>query len=230
MFRTRRARRLGVFVVALLASTQASCFGGDERPTRLIDGSAARAPAVTLEGVDSPQIVTTATAIDPRKVSGGPVARCLATTREHETRAPVILHVGVDGASITFRTASGRYVVACDGVRAGSQTGVRWCGRALGRMHGGRLLDPRLDLADCSSPSGDPVAFAWVAPGPHARYVAVRRRGFVEVNRVVAGLPVRVTTTSDIELDTASASFAVSEHSAAGRKLRSYTVQARVAG
>ena len=97
-------------------------------------------------------------------------------------------------------------------------------------MHAGRLLDPRLELAGCSTSSGDPIAFAWIEPGRRTRYVALHRNGFVEVYPVLAGLPVRVATTSDIDLDTSSASFEVSEYDADGRRIRSYTLDARVAG
>ncbi|HEU5009581.1 MAG TPA: hypothetical protein VFT33_02680, partial [Gaiellaceae bacterium] len=105
-----------------------------------------------------------------------------------------------------------------------------WCGVALARMRGERLLDPRLDIASCTTQSGVPVAFAWVQPGPGTRYVAVDHEGFVEMYRVVAGLPVRAAITSGVDLDTSSASFDVSEHDADGRSLRSYTLRTRVAG
>jgi hypothetical protein len=145
-------------------------------------------------------------------------------------RAPVISRVGVDGTSVTFRTASGGNLVACDGTAIYGEPNRPWCGEALGRVRAGRLLDPRLDLAACSTPSGDRVAFAWVEPGRGARYVAVRRHGFGEVYPVVGPVPVRIATTSDIDLETSSASFAVTEHDADGRLLRSYSLQARVAG
>jgi hypothetical protein len=98
-------------------------------------------------------------------------------------------------------------------------------------VHAGRLVDPRLDLAGCSTRDGDPVAFAWVVPARRARYVAVRHDAFSEVYPVLRGdVPIRVSTTTDIDLDTSSASFEISEHDAVGRAVRAYTVQARVAG
>jgi len=143
---------------------------------------------------------------------------------------PIVRRVGVDGASVTYRTASGRNLVACDGTAVSSEHDRTWCGLALARVRDERLLDPRLDLASCTTPSGDSVAFAWVEPGPRTRYVAVRRHGFVEVYPLIAGLPVRLAATSGIDLDTSSASFDVSEHDATGQLLRSYTLRARVAG
>jgi hypothetical protein len=162
--------------------------------------------------------------------ASGPVARCLVATREHVPRAPIVRRVGVDGASVTYRTTSGRDLVACDGSALGGEHGSTWCGVALARVRNEHLLDPRLDLASCSTPSGDSVAFAWVEPGPRTRYVALGRHGFAEVYPVIAGLPVRVAATSRLDLDTSSASFDVSEHDATGKLLRSYTLRAHVAG
>jgi hypothetical protein len=225
-----RACGPGVVLVALAAVVQIGCLGGDGLPGELVDGSAARAPSVTLDGVSSPQVETKAAALDLRAASTGPVSRCLATTREHVPRSPIVRRVGVAGASVTYRTASGRGLVACDGTDLGADHDQTWCGVALGRMRGQRLLDPRLDLAACTTESDVPVAFAWVEPGPGTRYVAVDHEGFGEVYRVVAGLPVRVAITSGIDLDTSSASFDVSEHDDDGRSLRSYTLHTRVAG
>jgi hypothetical protein len=220
----------GVVLAALAAAVQIGCLGGDGLPTELVDGSAARAPSVTLDGVSSRQLGTKAAALDLRAASTGPVSRCLATTREHVPRSPIVRRVGVAGASVTYRTASGRDLVACDGTDLGADHDLTWCGVALGRMRGERLLDPRLDLASCTTESDMPVAFAWVEPGPGTRYVAVEDGAVVEVYRVIAGLPVRVAITSGIDLDTSSASFDVSEHDDDGRSLRSYTLRTRVAG
>ena len=223
--------RRGRLVLAAIAGlVQVGCLGDSEPPSRLVDGSAAQAPSVALEGAASPQVETKATAIDANGVRVGPVARCLAATHEHTPRGPVVSRVGVDGESVTFRTASGRGLVACDGTAMHTGSDRAWCGTALGRLRNGRLLDPRLDLAACSTPSGGPVAFAWVDPGQRTRYVAVKRDGFVEEYPVIAGLPIRIAATSGIDLDTSSASFEVSEHDSNGSLLRSYTLRARVAG
>src|SRR5262249_46219522 len=152
-----------------------------------------------------------AVALDLREAGGGPGSRCLATTHEHVPHAPLVRRVGVEGASVTDPTASGRAVVACGGTKLSSGGDRAGGGVALGRMRSGRLLDPRLDVASCSTQSGEPVAFAWVEPAPRTSYVTVGREGFVEVYAVIAGLPVRVATTSGIDVDTSSASFDVSE-------------------
>jgi len=220
----------GAVLVALAAVVQIGCFGGDGPPSELVDGSAARAPSVTLDGVPTRQVATKAAALDLRAASTGPVLRCLATTREHVPRSPIVWRVGVAGASVTYRTASGRDLVACDGTDLGADHDQTWCGVALGLMRGKRLLDSRLDIASCTTQSDVPVGFAWVEPGPRTRYVAVHHEGFAEVYRVAAELPVRVAITSGIDLDTSSASFDVSEHDSEGERLRSYTLRTRVAG
>ena len=74
------------------------------------------------------------------------------------------------------------------------------------------------------------MAFAWIEPAAGARFVAVRHHEFVEVYEVVADLPVRVTTTTAIDVEESSAAFEISEHDAGGALLRSYTLTARVGG
>jgi hypothetical protein len=225
-----RTRGPQVVLVALAALVQVACLEGDGPPSRLVDGSPARTPSAALAGVSSRQVETKAAVLDLRDAANGSVARCFAATPEHIPHAPIVRRVGVDGASVTYRTASGRGLVACDGTALGAGHGLTWCGVALAQVRNERLLDPRLDLASCSTPSGDSVAFAWVEPGPRTRFVAVGRHGFVEVYPVVARLPVRVATTSGIDIDTSSASLDVSEHDAEGRRLRFYTLRTRVAG
>jgi hypothetical protein len=97
-------------------------------------------------------------------------------------------------------------------------------------VHGGHLLDPRLDLASCASGGGSRLAFTWIEPDRRARYVAVRHEGYAEVYPVLARLPVRVATDTNIDLGTSSASFEISEHASAGDLLRRYRITASVAG
>src|SRR5215831_1763199 len=102
-----RTRGPSVALVALAAVVQVACVGGDGPPNELVDGSAARKPPVTLDGVSSRQVETRAVALDLREAGSGPVSRCLATTHEHVPHAPLVRRVGVEGASVTYRTASG---------------------------------------------------------------------------------------------------------------------------
>jgi hypothetical protein len=186
---------------------------------------------MALDGVAGRQIATRVTAAAPRNVvANSIVARCLDTEGEYTPLGPVVSRVGVDGASVTFRAASGRILVACDGGTPGTTASRPWCGLAVGRLHRERLLDPRLDLAGCVTASGDPVAFAWIEPSPRARYVTLHRNRFVEAYPVLGNLPVRVATTAGVDPERSSVTFEISEHDRDGDAIREYTLEAHVAG
>ena len=142
----------------------------------------------------------------------------------------MVVRVGVNGGE---RSRSALHpdetLIACDRAAAVGEGRDVWCGIAVGRLERGRLQDPRLDLAGCRTAAADPVAFAWVEPGRATRYVTVDQPGFTEVYRVASGLPVRVTTTADID-QKARASFRITEHDGDGNFVRAYTLDARVAG
>jgi hypothetical protein len=211
-------------LVALAAGVQAACSGGADRPTHVIDGSKAGPPPVGLEDVGH-AIVARATRVGPTDVVDPSVAACLAAAPARP-RSPAVWRIGVEGTSVTFATASGYSLVACDGLGPGAS----WCGRAFGRVRAGRLVDPRVDLAGCLTPDGEAVAFAWVESARRTRYVALRQDGYYEVYPVRGDLPIRIASTRGIDLETSSASFEISEYDAAGRTLRAYTLQARVSG
>ena len=221
---TRRRWCVTTSIAALaLTFTPTSC-GGSASPPQLIDGTPTKPPAVALE-TSGPQIATKVRIVDSTAARRNRIGRCLARASERPRPGTIVERTSVNGSTVTFRTASGLDVVACDGSSVGS-----WCGRSLGHLHDGRLLDPRLDLAGCSTADGDPLAFAWIDPGSRTRFVAIEQSGYAEVYEVAGLVPVRVTTTRDIDSDTSSARFDVSEHDATGRRLRSYTLDARVAG
>ena len=115
---------------------------------------------------------------------------------------------------------------ACDAVGG---RGIRqaWCGHAFGRVETGRLRDPRLSLK-CRAVDGEPVGFAWIQPDSAATYVVVRQPGYAEVY-AVPGAPMRVTT-ADADLASSRATFAISEHARDGSRIRSYELEAHVAG
>jgi hypothetical protein len=106
---------------------------------------------------------------------------------------------------------------------------MRWCGHAYGRLARGRLEDPRLDLL-CTTSDGHPVAFAWFEPGNDTSYVALRQDGFVEIYDARAHFPLRIATTTGIDLATSSATFDVDEYDEHGTLIRSSMMDARVAG
>ena len=199
--------------------------GGHGPPTHLVDGTPTQPPAVTLD-TGRPQIATRVRVVDSEAAHRGRIGRCLAGASRRSEHGPIVERTAVDGSSITFRVTSSQDLIACDGTSPKRE----WCGRALGHVRGGRLLDPRLDIAGCSTPAGDRLAFAWVQPAKRTRFVAIRQDGYVEVYGVLGGLPLRVTTTEGIDTATSRGTFEVSEHDATGRRLRSYTLDARVAG
>lgn len=203
----------------------------DSPPTRLLDGSTARSPSVELEGVDETPIQTSVSVVHAsRLVPGSRAATCLDRNDGRDTTGPVVTRVGVTGESVTLQTSSGLALRACDGIDDRRGEHHRWCGSAFGLLERGRLRDPRLDLAGCVSAMGKPVAFAWVEPGRRTSYVVVGHDDYSEAYRVIGGLPVRVTTTTGIDLERSSASFEISEHDRSGELLSSYTLETRVAG
>jgi hypothetical protein len=217
-------------LLAALAVLGAGCGKGPTAPPTLLDGSPADEPAVHLEGVDVPVVLTRLAETNSRKlVPGSPQASCLA--RQTDGARPigaVVTRIGVSSETVTFRERSA--VAGCDTSRNAAGDRERWCGGSFGRLFGGRLRDPRLDIAGCRTPKGDPIAFAWIEPGRDAEYVVVGQPGFAEMYPVGHGLPVRVATTSGIESDPIGAAFEISEHDGAGRVLRAYRLTASPAG
>jgi hypothetical protein len=61
-------------------------------------------------------------------------------------------------------------------------------------------------------------------------YVVVAQPGYAEVYAVAGSLPVRVATTTGVEIDGSSASLDLREHGADGTLLRAYRLEAAVAG
>jgi hypothetical protein len=140
----------------------------------------------------------------------------------------VVTRIGVSGETVTLRQQGA--LIGCDN-SAGSREGDRrWCGESFGRLYGGRLRDPRLDIAGCSTADGDPVAFAWVEPARNAHYVVVEQPGYDEVYEVGGDVPVRVASVNGIESEPLGATFQVSEHARDGALLRRYRLEARPAG
>jgi hypothetical protein len=227
-----RPVRGSLAAVATLVAMAAACARDEKPPAWLIDGTPAERPsAVTLEGIAKDQIATTVNVVDARRVAPATrAAQCLRRARDHAAVGLMVARVGVNGESVTFRSSSGQSLIACDRAATVSEGRDVWCGIAVGRLEHGRLQDPRLALAGCRTAAADPVAFAWVEPGRATRYVTVGQPGFTEVYRVASGLPVRVTTTSDIDQEGSRASFRITEHDGDGSLVRAYTLNARVAG
>jgi hypothetical protein len=183
-------------------------------PTTLSDGTPARPPRVTLAGVKRTTVATRVRVVRPNALeAGSAAARCLGSSGRAE--GPVV-------------ERGRRAAYACERAGKGSTTVEPWCGRAFGRLEDGRLRDPRLDLS-CRDEHGEPLAFAWVQPRSAAAYVVVAHRGYNEAYPVVRGLPVRIAG-DDVDIASSRATFAVSEHTADGRRLHDYELEAAVSG
>ncbi len=210
----------------------AACDGNDDgAPTTLMNGAKAAELPVDLEGVENPAVLTSVTVRRVDEIEGASaVATCLQQDWDDLPYGPIVMRVGVSGESVTFRNRSRRGLYGCDNSQGAREEDRRWCGGAFGQLYGGHLRDPRLDMGACTTREGGLLGFAWIEPGPGAKYVVVQQPGYAEVYEVGGGLPVRVTTTSDVEIERSRATFELSEHDANGRAIRRYRVDARVAG
>jgi hypothetical protein len=218
---------LGSGCVGLILALVGGCRAGTpSAPSKLIDGSPARPPPVLLEGVEGPSVatvvrVTPAGAVAPTSYAGS----CIAAVGE--AAGAVVERVGVSGRSVTFLGPGRRTAHACDASTVGAEEDT-WCGHAFAQVDSGRRRDPRLSLT-CRSGTGDPVGFAWIEPGVGTTYVVVQGSGYAEAYVAAADAPVRVTT-DEVGFGSSRAAFSVSEHAKSGRRLRSYELEARVAG
>ena len=141
---------------------------------------------------------------------------------------PVVERTSVSGVSITFYDPGRRGVHACDATDVSRSRAGRWCAHAFGRVSGARVRDPRLTIT-CRDADDRHVGFAWVQPSDAAVYVVVQEPGHAEVYAGSGATPVRVTTT-DVDLASSHATFVISEHTRDGSRLRSYDLEAQVAG
>ena len=194
-------------------------------PSRLIDGSSVLPSPVAFEGTRGPG-VKTRVRIVPARSRDGHALRASCGSRA-AANGPVVERTGVSGVSVTFFDPGHRGVRSCDATDLDRSRSERWCGHAYGRLSGARLRDPRLTIT-CRDADGDLVGFAWVQPNSAAAYVAVQQRGYAEVYASVGTTPVRVTTT-DVDVASSRATFAISEHTSDGERLRSYELEAQVA-
>jgi len=143
-----------------------------------------------------------------------------------------IERVGPTAASITLRHGSD--LDSCDEIpnrlkdRNSQLADTPWCGGAVGRLRDGALRDARLVL--CWPADGGPLtAFAWINPRPGVRWIVIRDGETRHVYEVAAGLPVRVARKLKATV-AESASFDVEEYASDGTRLRSYTLDTKVAG
>jgi len=227
-----RGRRFAVMCAVVgVATGPTGCDRADTSPpTRLVDGSKPAALPVDLEGIAKAPVRTFVSVARLEKIKAtSSIATCVHRAAADHPDGPIVVRVGVEGESVTFRNVSGTGLYGCDNSAGRRDADRDWCGGAFGALRGGRLRDPRLDIGDCVTGEGKPLGFAWIEPGPRTRYVVVSQSGYAEVYETARGLPVRVTT-DDVEIERSRASFNISEHAADGSLVRSYRVEPGVAG
>jgi hypothetical protein len=218
--------------VLLAASVLAACAGDERRaPATLMDASPSREVPIELENVAAPAVLTTVRVVDVGDIEpGSRSASCVRQDWDSRPAGQIVERTGVASETVTFRDGSGLAVYGCDNSAGPREEERSWCGTAFGRLHDGRLRDPRLDMGGCTTEDGELVGFVWVEPRRDARYVVVEQPGYAEVYEAAGGLPIRVGTTSGVQIERSRASFDLSEHAVGGELLRKYRLEAAVAG
>lgn len=218
-------------VVAVALVLSAGCADGESAPKRLMDGSDATAPPVKLEGVEDHVVLTKVRVVSPSAHGRGTrSASCLERDWDVRPQGPSVERVGIGSETVTFEQTSRQAVFGCDNSLGPREENRPWCGGAYGQLYGGHLRDPRLSMAGCSTEDGDPMGFVWVDPGPRTKYLVVEQPGYAEVYEAAGRLPVRIATTSNVFIEGSHAIFELSEHDETGQVIRTYRVDARVAG
>lgn len=218
-------------IATVVGALAAGCSGDDRTPSRLLDGSRARAVPVELEGLTEEPVLT-----NVRSVRVGDIApdsnsaSCLQRDWGAQPAGRMVERTGASGETVTFRDGSGTGLYGCDNSAGPREDDRRWCGGAFGRLYSGHLRDSRLDMGGCTTENRELVGFVWIEPSQDTRYVVVEQPGYAEVYRVAGDLPVRVATTSGVEIERSRATFELSEHDARGGLLRKYRLEAAVAG
>jgi len=208
----------------LVAMLLAGCAGGGARPQRLLYGEAAQEFKPIPGSVIAIGRVLDGTTLGRRFTSCRPAGAGI------QNDAVVVERIGVFGESLTFADAGHTTVYGCDGgTDPAGERRPPWCGRAAGRLRGGKLLDPRLDIL-CRDRKGGLLAYAWVEPAAGVHWIAVDQGGYTEVYEVLAGLPVRISSTRGIQAAQARASFDVTQFDEHGRALIKGKLEAQVAG
>jgi hypothetical protein len=220
-------RDLALILTSIVAI--AVCTRDDRVPERLVDGSRAEVLPIALQDMHDRAILTKAHVVDSTDVEPGSLASdCLrGRARGSNAQGPLVARIGVDTETVTFYDGSG--LRGCDNSTGPREGERRWCGGAFGLLENDRLSDPRLDIG-CTTRDGERVGFIWVEPSSEARYVVAHHPDFAEVYEVAAGLPIRVATTTGVNVEEARAAFELSEHDVHGGLLRRYVIDTMVAG
>jgi hypothetical protein len=214
--------RLATLLLAVVVL--AGCDSGGARPERLLYGEAAQ----ELEAV-SGSVIAIGRVLDGT-ILGRRFTSCRPAGAEVRNDAVVVERIGVFGESLTFADSGRRTVYACDGgTDPAGERRLPWCGSSAGRLLGGKLLDPRLDIL-CRDRKGRALAYAWVEPAAGVRWIGVDQGAYTEIYEVLAGLPVRIASTRGIETARARATFDVAQYDKHGKEVIQGKLEAQVAG
>jgi hypothetical protein len=216
--------RLSVTVLLFAVVLLASCDSGGDRPARLLYGQAAQEFRPVSGSVISLGRVLDGTTLGRR------FASCRPSGAGVRTDAVVVERTGVFGESLTFADSGRKILYACDGgVDAAGERKPPWCGSSAGLLYGGKLLDPRLDIA-CRDRKGRPLAYAWVEPAAGVRWIGVDQGTYTEIYEALAGLPVRIVSARGVQPSRARATFDVTQYDSRGKELVKGKLEAQVAG
>jgi hypothetical protein len=216
--------RLSATVLLLAVLLLAGCDSGGARPERLLYGEAAPEFEAVPGSVIAIGRVLEGTTLGRRFTS------CRPTGAGIEADTVVVERIGVFGESLTFTDSARKTVYACDG--GADPLGERtppWCGSSAGRLFGGKLLDPRLDIL-CRDRKGRALAYAWVEPAAGVKWIGVDQGRYTEVYEVLARLPVRIASIRGVQTGRARATFDVTQYDDHGKELVKGKLEAGVAG
>jgi hypothetical protein len=200
------------------------CRHGGESPTpeRLLYGEPAQTFAPVQDSVIAAGRVLDASTLGRRFASCSPGTDA--------NGAAVVERIGVFSESLSFTNRRRTTLYSCDGGDDPSRERASpWCGRSVGRLLHGRVIDPRLDIL-CRERNGRPLAYVWVDPVRQAHWIGVDQGAYIELYEVLAALPVRVATTRGIQLGRTRARLVVTQYDSHGKPLLHGIVEAAVAG
>jgi hypothetical protein len=214
--------RLAMLLLAVVLL--AGCDSGGARPKRLLYGEAAQELKAVSGSVIAIGRVLDGTTLGRRFTS------CRPAGAEIGNDAVVVERIGVFGESLTFADPGRKTLYACDGgTDPAGERKPPWCGSSAGRLFGGKLLDPRLDIL-CRDRKGRALAYAWVEPAAGVRWIGVDQGAYTEVYEVLAGLPVRIASMRGIDAGQARATFDVAQYDNHGKEVIEGKLEAQVAG
>ena len=212
---------MSLCILVAAAVPAVALAGHATAPRHLIDGSTAPAVPAVLEGQGG-AFVMTKVRVRPK----AEMSRLLRTCPSGPlvARRSIVERIGVNGRDITFLAAPSE-IEGCDRNPRARAIHRPWCGSSGWGFRNGRVSDARLDI--CSDGSGRAVvAFGWINAPPRAKWIVVDQPGFREVYPVAAGLPVRVSTVSEIGSPT---TFRITQYDAHGVLLARRVVKASIA-